>query len=201
MSALPQCSHLLRTLPPQRISGTLRRLRLCTAPESVRRTRCRSCRTTATTTTPTKSVSISKRMEELKHQKKYVLTKPACLVHNDHVQPWLLCLWAKDLRGCIAVQKCCRTAFIPFLMAGDPDLATTSKAIEILDRLGADIIELGMPYSVSMHQCITQITPVDDGPQHVIGCQQTRVLWTRVHIAGPLGRWTSDTGCCNQSIA
>lgn len=34
-------------------------------------------------------------------------------------------------------------------MAGDPDLATTSKAIEILDNLGADIIELGMPYSVS----------------------------------------------------
>ena len=56
-------------------------------------------------------------------------------------------------------------------MAGDPDLATTSKAIEILDNLGADIIELGMPYSVSMHQRLTQIAPVDCGPQHVIGCQ------------------------------
>ena len=86
-------------------------------------------------------------------------------------------------------------------MAGDPDLATTSKAIGILDKLGADIIELGMPYSVSMHQLLTQITPVDGGPQHVIGCQQTRVQWTRVHVAGPLGRWTSYTGCCNQSIA
>ena len=44
----------------------------------------------------------------------------------------------------------CRTAFIPFLMAGDPDMATTSKAIQILDKLGADIIELGVPYSVSI---------------------------------------------------
>ena len=33
-------------------------------------------------------------------------------------------------------------------MSGDPDLATTSKAIQILDQLGADVIELGVPYSV-----------------------------------------------------
>lgn len=35
-------------------------------------------------------------------------------------------------------------------MSGDPDLATTSRAIQILDDLGADIIELGVPYSVSL---------------------------------------------------
>ena len=34
-------------------------------------------------------------------------------------------------------------------MSGDPDLATTSRAIRILDDLGADVIELGVPYSVS----------------------------------------------------
>lgn len=33
-------------------------------------------------------------------------------------------------------------------MSGDPNLATTSKAIQILDQLGADVIELGVPYSV-----------------------------------------------------
>lgn len=33
-------------------------------------------------------------------------------------------------------------------MSGDPDLVTTSKAIQILDQLGADVIELGVPYSV-----------------------------------------------------
>ena len=42
----------------------------------------------------------------------------------------------------------CRGAFIPFIMAGDPDLETTEKALLALDEAGADIIELGVPYSV-----------------------------------------------------
>lgn len=33
-------------------------------------------------------------------------------------------------------------------MSGDPDLATTAKAIQILDQIGANVIELGVPYSV-----------------------------------------------------
>ena len=36
---------------------------------------------------------------------------------------------------------------MPFLVAGDPDLATTEKALRKLDALGADVIELGVPYS------------------------------------------------------
>jgi hypothetical protein len=43
---------------------------------------------------------------------------------------------------------CCRVAFIPFLCAGDPDLATTAKAVIKLDQIGANVIELGVPYSV-----------------------------------------------------
>lgn len=42
----------------------------------------------------------------------------------------------------------CRVAFIPFICAGDPDLETTGKALQALDRVGADVIELGVPYSV-----------------------------------------------------
>lgn len=42
----------------------------------------------------------------------------------------------------------CRGAFIPFIVAGDPDLDTTEKALLILDALGSDVIELGVPYSV-----------------------------------------------------
>ncbi|MEY2832028.1 MAG: tryptophan synthase alpha subunit, partial [Cyanobacteriota bacterium] len=38
-------------------------------------------------------------------------------------------------------------AFIPFITAGDPDLATTAKALEVLAHNGADLIELGVPYS------------------------------------------------------
>ena len=37
-------------------------------------------------------------------------------------------------------------AFIPYLMAGDPDIATTEALILSLDRCGAVAIELGIPY-------------------------------------------------------
>ena len=58
-------------------------------------------------------------------------------------------------------QEC---ALIPFLTAGDPDLATTAKALRILDQAGADLIELGVPYS----------DPLADGP--VIQAAATRAL-------------------------
>ncbi|MDR9405314.1 MAG: tryptophan synthase subunit alpha [Halothece sp. Uz-M2-17] len=57
-----------------------------------------------------------------------------------------------------------KCALIPFLTAGDPDLDTTLKALEILDRAGADLIELGVPYS----------DPLADGP--VIQAAATRAL-------------------------
>ncbi|MBE9118417.1 tryptophan synthase subunit alpha [Lusitaniella coriacea LEGE 07157] len=38
-------------------------------------------------------------------------------------------------------------ALIPFITAGDPDLETTAEALRVLDRSGADAIELGVPYS------------------------------------------------------
>ncbi len=41
-----------------------------------------------------------------------------------------------------------RVAFIPFICAGDPDLATTAEALKRLDAVGSDVIELGVPYSV-----------------------------------------------------
>ncbi|MBD2252638.1 tryptophan synthase subunit alpha [Nostoc parmelioides] len=58
-------------------------------------------------------------------------------------------------------QQC---ALIPFITAGDPDLATTAEALRILDRHGADFIELGVPYS----------DPLADGP--VIQAAATRAL-------------------------
>jgi len=57
-----------------------------------------------------------------------------------------------------------KTAFIPFITAGDPDLATTSKALKILDYCGSDVIEVGVPYS----------DPLADGP--VIQASATRAL-------------------------
>lgn len=47
-----------------------------------------------------------------------------------------------------------RAAFIPFLMAGDPDLNATAEYLDALAAGGADIIELGVPFS----------DPIADGP-------------------------------------
>jgi tryptophan synthase alpha chain len=47
-----------------------------------------------------------------------------------------------------------RVAFIPYIMAGDPDLTTTEAIVAALSAAGADAIELGIPYS----------DPLADGP-------------------------------------
>lgn len=47
-----------------------------------------------------------------------------------------------------------RRAFIPYLTAGDPDLATTERLLSALVEAGADLIELGIPFS----------DPMADGP-------------------------------------
>jgi tryptophan synthase alpha chain len=47
-----------------------------------------------------------------------------------------------------------RSAFITFLMAGDPDPATSLEIIKALPGAGADIIEMGMPFT----------DPMADGP-------------------------------------
>jgi tryptophan synthase alpha chain len=40
-----------------------------------------------------------------------------------------------------------KSAFIPFVMAGDPDMATSEKIIIALQQAGADMLELGVPFS------------------------------------------------------
>lgn len=40
-----------------------------------------------------------------------------------------------------------RGGFIPFIVAGDPDLETTKKLILEISEKGADVIELGVPFS------------------------------------------------------
>ncbi|OQW55204.1 MAG: tryptophan synthase subunit alpha [Proteobacteria bacterium SG_bin9] len=47
-----------------------------------------------------------------------------------------------------------RSAFVTFLMAGDPDPATSLAIIKALPQAGADIIEIGMPFT----------DPMADGP-------------------------------------
>lgn len=38
-------------------------------------------------------------------------------------------------------------AFIPFVTCGDPDLDTTGKIVREMEKAGADLIELGIPFS------------------------------------------------------
>src|SRR5690349_12476578 len=47
-----------------------------------------------------------------------------------------------------------RAAFVTFLMAGDPDPATSLEIIKALPAAGADVIEIGMPFT----------DPMADGP-------------------------------------
>ena len=50
---------------------------------------------------------------------------------------------AKTIRDAFADGK----AFIPFITAGDPDLASTKKFILAMEKAGADLIEIGIPFS------------------------------------------------------
>ena len=38
-------------------------------------------------------------------------------------------------------------AFIAFLTGGDPDIETTEKLIYALEEAGADLVEIGIPFS------------------------------------------------------
>ncbi|WP_031516216.1 tryptophan synthase subunit alpha [Desulfofalx alkaliphila] len=53
-------------------------------------------------------------------------------------------------------------AFIPFITAGDPHLDVTVELVKAMDVSGADIIELGVPYS----------DPMADGPIIQAACQR-----------------------------
>jgi tryptophan synthase alpha chain len=52
------------------------------------------------------------------------------------------------------LKKAGRSAFIPFVTAGDPDAETSLALLEKLPSAGADVIELGIPFS----------DPMADGP-------------------------------------
>ena len=45
------------------------------------------------------------------------------------------------------LKRLAQRAFIPFITAGDPDIATTERLLIELAKAGADIIELGVPFS------------------------------------------------------
>lgn len=62
-------------------------------------------------------------------------------------------------------------AFVPFLVAGDPDPRTSADLLDTLARSGADALEIGLPFS----------DPVADGP--VIQAAAARALGAGVRVA------------------
>jgi len=75
-----------------------------------------------------------------------------------------------------------RCALMPFLMAGDPDLEATKATLLALQAQGADLVELGIPYS----------DPLADGP--VIQAAASRALAAATTPAKVLAMLTSLRG-------
>ncbi|MBU6384976.1 MAG: tryptophan synthase subunit alpha [Pirellula sp.] len=63
-----------------------------------------------------------------------------------------------------------KKAFMPFVTAGDPNMAFTSKVITRLGQLGCSMAEVGFPYS----------DPIADGP--VIQASYTRALGNKLKL-------------------
>jgi len=85
-----------------------------------------------------------------------------------------------------------RKAFIPFLPAGDPDLAFTRAALAQAAAAGADLIEVGFPFS----------DPIADGP--VIQASYTRALAGGLKLAdvfASLKQVTSALGWATPTVA
>lgn len=74
-----------------------------------------------------------------------------------------------------ALKKQGRKALIPFITAGDPEPGVTVPAMHALVKAGADVLELGVPFS----------DPMADGP--VIQRSSERALKHGVSLRGVLG--------------
>ena len=60
------------------------------------------------------------------------------------------------------LRKAKRKALVAYLVAGDPDLETTAQLVPTLVEAGADMVELGVPFS----------DPLADGIVNQLGCQR-----------------------------
>lgn len=77
-----------------------------------------------------------------------------------------------------------RPLFIPYVMAGDPDLDTTFAIVGALRDAGADLIELGIPYG----------DPLADGPTIAAAGQRALARGVRIGDVFELARRASESG-------
>lgn len=71
-----------------------------------------------------------------------------------------------------------RKALMPFITAGDPDMATTAAVIQAAQAAGADLCEIGVPYS----------DPIADGPVIQASYQRALDAGFRLQSIFDLGR-------------
>jgi len=79
-------------------------------------------------------------------------------------------------------------AFIPYIMAGDPSIERTLELILLLERVGADVIELGVPFS----------DPLADGP--VIQQAAERAVRAGVALRDVIGLVADVRSQCSAAI-
>ncbi len=82
-----------------------------------------------------------------------------------------------------------KKAFIAFITAGDPNLVTTEKLVLAFEKVGADLIELGVPFS----------DPLADGPTIQASSQRAlanKTTLTKIlHLVAALRRKTQIPIC------
>ena len=81
-----------------------------------------------------------------------------------------------------------RKALAPFVTAGDPDTDATVAVLQALDKAGASLCELGVPYS----------DPIADGP--VIQASYTRALGKGLTLAGVFDAAKRASATCSMPI-
>lgn len=81
-------------------------------------------------------------------------------------------------------------AFIPYVTAGDPDLATTKEIVKALERAGAGVIELGVPFS----------DPIADGPTNQRAAERALASGTTLRGILELVRELRDEGVATPII-
>lgn len=78
-----------------------------------------------------------------------------------------------------------RGALIPYLVAGDPDIETTAALLAAITSAGADIIELGIPYS----------DPIADGPTIAAAAKRALDNGITVDAALEVASRAQENGC------
>ncbi len=87
-------------------------------------------------------------------QDNYVLYAQDCCPPSCASRALPLIVWGTMTRISSTFAALKRTALIPFIMGGDPDATISLALLRALPKAGADLIEIGMPFS----------DPMADGP-------------------------------------